>query len=132
MINLVRNVSALVFIFTNAFATAASSLVSNLIGADRTDEVMELGRRIAVLALVIVSPFLLFVALFPQTVLGVFTGNAELIAAAAGTLIVMAAIQPLQIVAGIWFNVVSGTGSTRTALFIEVGTLLGYHLNLKI
>ncbi len=126
VINLVRNVSALVFIFTNAFATAASSLVSNLIGADRTDEVMELGRRIAVLALVIVSPFLLFVALFPQTVLGVFTGNAELIAAAAGTLIVMAAIQPLQIVAGIWFNVVSGTGSTRTALFIEVGTLLVY------
>lgn len=126
VINLVRNVSALVFIFTNAFATAASSLVSNLIGAGRTDEVMELGRRIAMLALVIVSPFLLFVALFPQTVLGVFTGNAELIAAAAGTLIVMAAIQPLQIVAGIWFNVVSGTGSTRTALFIEVGTLLVY------
>lgn len=38
----------------------------------------------------------------------------------------MAAIQPLQIVAGIWFNVVSGTGQHPDRAFLEVGTLLVY------
>lgn len=43
--NMVRSISSVVFLFVNAFASTASSLVSNLIGSGEADAVMPLCRR---------------------------------------------------------------------------------------
>lgn len=43
--NIVRAVSSLIFMFINAFASTASSLVSNLLGAGYAEQIMPLCRK---------------------------------------------------------------------------------------
>jgi len=82
--NMVRSISSVVFLFINAFASTASSLVGNLIGAGEADRVWGLCRRMVRLCFAFVLPVSLLFALLPRVVLGAYTGNAELIAAALG------------------------------------------------
>jgi len=87
--NMVRSISSVVFLFINAFASTASSLVGNLIGAGEADRVWGLCRRMVRLCFAFVLPVSLLFALLPRVVLGAYTGNAELIAAAVPSLWVM-------------------------------------------
>ena len=80
--NMVRSISSVVFLFINAFASTASSLVGNLIGAGEADRVWGLCRRMVRLCFAFVLPVSLLFALLPRVVLGAYTSNAELIAAA--------------------------------------------------
>lgn len=84
--NMVRSISSVVFLFINAFASTASSLVGNLIGAGEADRVWGLCRRMVRLCFAFVLPVSLLFALLPRVVLGAYTGNAELIAAAVPSL----------------------------------------------
>ena len=126
VINLVRNVSALVFIFTNAFATAASSLVSNLIGEEGPGGVFKLGWKVVGTGYLAVLPVLALLALFPAAALSIYTDNSDLIAATVPAVYVMIVAHLVQTPANIWFNIVSGTGSTRAGLVIELITLAVY------
>lgn len=62
--NLARNISGLPFMMVIAFASAASSIVSNMIGAGQTDKVALAIRRHIWLAYLCVTPLLLVVAAF--------------------------------------------------------------------
>lgn len=132
VINLVRTLSMIPFILLNSFATTASSLVSNLIGEGQVQDVMKLGWKIIFMALWVVVPVLALYYLFPYQTLRLYTDNRELIAATRPVLWVMGIGSLLQIPANIWFNVVSGTGNTRTALVIECVTLLIYFLTVIV
>lgn len=54
--NIVRAVSSLIFMFINAFASTTSSLVSNLIGAGYTEQIMPLCRKMIRLCFCFVLP----------------------------------------------------------------------------
>ena len=114
--NMVRSISSVVFLFINAFASTASSLVGNLIGAGEADRVWGLCRRMVRLCFAFVLPVSLLFALLPRVVLGAYTGNAELIAAAVPSLWVMLTTIVPCVPAFIYQFSVSGTGNTRTAL----------------
>ena len=78
--NMVRSIGSVVFLFVNAFASTASSLVSNLIGAGHTEEVRPLCRRMTRLCFSFVVPLALLIALFPERVLGFYSDDARLVA----------------------------------------------------
>ena len=54
--NIVRNISSFLFMFVQAFASVNSSLVSNLIGEGKSDQVMKLCRKSILLCYLFVLP----------------------------------------------------------------------------
>ena len=126
VVNLVRSLSAIPFIILNSFATAGSSLVSNLIGEEGPGGVFKLGWKVVGTGYLAVLPVLVLLALFPAAALSIYTDNSDLIAATVPAVYVMIVAHLVQTPANIWFNIVSGTGSTRAGLVIELITLAVY------
>lgn len=124
--NIVRSVSSFIFMFVNAFASTASSLVSNLIGAGETDRVLPLCRRMVRLCYAFVLPVSLLAALFPHVLLRIYTDSADLIAGAVDSLWVMLSSYVLCVPAIIYQFSVSGTGQTKKAMEIVLVTVVVY------
>lgn len=124
--NIVRNVSAILFMIMTAFASTCGALVSNLIGAGHTDCVQGTIRQHIRIAYMFVIPLALFFTLFPQLILGIYTDMPDLQQAAVHSLWVMCAAYLLLVPANVYFQAVSGTGNTRTALGLETLTLIIY------
>ena len=124
--NIVRNVSALAFLVLQSFASTASSLVSNLMGAGRSDQVLYTSRRIIRLCYGIILPLMAFMLLFPSVLLRLYTDDPELMAAAVASMRVMASSYLIATPALILFNTVSGTGNTRSAMWMEFAALIIY------
>lgn len=124
--NVVRSISAFLFMFVNAFSSTNSSLVSNLIGAGRTDEVMPLCRKVIKLCYAFVIPLGILIAVFPTSVLRIYTDNSELIQAAVPSLWVMLSSFLFTVPAFIYLFCVSGTGNTHIALRLEILTVSIY------
>jgi Na+-driven multidrug efflux pump len=126
VINLIRTLSAMPFIIIQGFATSANSLVSNLIGENKSDQVWRLIRKIMLSSFAAVVPLLILYAVFPKMFLRIYTDNTELIAASVNVIYIMCIASFLQIGAFILFNAVSGTGSIKTTVFIEFTSLFVY------
>lgn len=126
--NIVRSISSMLFMLVNSFASTVNSLVSNLMGAGQSDQVMRLNWKVVRLCYLILLPLMALIAVFPKAVLGIYTDNVDLIAASVPSLWVMVSVYFLFIPGIILFNTVSGTGNTRAALFLELGTLFFYAL----
>lgn len=130
--NVVRSISSFLFMFVNAFASTNSSLVSNLIGAGKSDQVMGLSGRMIRLCYAFVIPIGILLALFPSVVLRIYTDNPDLIAGSIASLWVMLSSYLLAVPAFIFFFSVSGTGNTRVALGIDMLSILVYVLYILV
>ena len=126
--NIVRSISSVVFLFINAFASTACSLVGNLIGAGEADRVGPLCRRMVRLCFAFVLPVSLLFAVFPRSILSIYTGDASLVAAAVPSLRVMLSTLLPCVPAFIYQFSVSGTGNTRVTLAITLVCVTGYTL----
>jgi len=124
--NMVRSLSSVVFMFVNAFASTASSLVGNLIGAGEQERVLPLCRRMIGLCFCFVVPVSLLLAAFPRPALGFYSDNPELIAFGVPSLRVMLSTYLLCVPAFIGQFCVSGTGNTREALRIVLVSIVFY------
>lgn len=124
--NIVRNISSIPFIFTMAFATTGNSLVSNLMGAGKQNEIPRLCRRIIFMCLSFICVIILLVSLLPSTFLGIYTDDTVLIAAAIPPLFVMLFSHLISSPAFILNFAVSGTGNTKAASLLELFTLVIY------
>lgn len=124
--NMVRSISSVVFLFVNAFASTASSLVSNLIGAGRSAAVMPLCRRMTGLCYAFVIPVSLLIALFPEQALSLYSDRPEQVAAGVPSLWVMLSTFILCVPAFVLQFSVSGTGNTRMTLVIVMAAILFY------
>lgn len=124
--NILRNISALFFIIVSAFATTASSLVSNLLGSGRQDKVMETFGKVSRLCYLFILPLILLMSLFPSSIMRIYTDNINLIESAIPSFYVMIFVYLISVPANILFNTVSGTGNTRPALYLELMALSVY------
>ena len=124
--NIIRNVSGIPFMIAMAFAATCGSLVSNLIGAGHSDCVAGTIRQHVRIAYVFVLPLALLFALFPKLILGIYTDIPDLQDAAVHSLWVMCSTYLFLVPANVYFQAVSGTGNTRTALGMELATLVIY------
>lgn len=124
--NIVRNISALPFMMVGAFATTSSSLISNLIGGGKQDQVLPLCWKIIKMSYLFVLPLALLFLFFPEVVLRIYTDNPELIASSVASLRVMTTSYLFSVPGFILFQSVSGTGNTRAAMLMEFATLIVY------
>ena len=124
--NIIRNVSGIPFMMTMAFASTCGSLVSNLIGAGEIQCVQGTIRQHIRIAYAFVLPLLIFFALFPNLVLSIYTDIPELREASIPSLWVLCTGYLIMIPCNVYFQSVSGTGNTRTALVMEMCVLAIY------
>ena len=126
--NIIRSFYMIFGIPVFALSTTASTLVSNTIGAGKSKEVISLIWKIARSALTITFFLTLLLFLFPETVLKIYTSNPEIIKASIPSLYIILIVLLTLSIGNVFFQSVSGTGNTKSALLIECSTLVIYVL----
>ncbi len=124
--NTVRSLSGLIWIIINSFASTCSSLVSNLIGEGRKEEVTALIRRVLGLCCMVCALPVLLYTLFPKSVLGIYSPDPVLRADGVAALLVMALGCFTSILGNTYLNATIGTGATRKAFQLEIIALAIY------
>jgi putative MATE family efflux protein len=124
--NIIRSIYVLLMMPIWGFATAANTLVSYLIGAGRSGEVMRLVYRIVLLCFTGVLVLVSLGLAFPRLLLAVYTNDRLLIEMGVPVLHVISLGAILLSVGFILFSAVSGTGKTTVSLAIELTTLVVY------
>ncbi len=126
MSNVVRSIYIMLLIPTHALAATANSLVSNTIGAKRIHEVKDLVWRIAKMSFIIMAVLVSITALVPRLALGIYTSDASTIEIGVSSVYVVLASMLVASVANVLFGAISGTGNTKSALVLELITILLY------
>ncbi len=124
--NIIRSIYVLLMIPIWGFATAANTLVSYLIGAGRSREIMRLVFRIVFLCFAGVLVLVSFGLLFPKLLLAIYTNDGLLIEMGIPVLHVVSVGALLLSVGFILFSAVAGTGKTTVSLAIELTVLTVY------
>ena len=124
--NIGRSLYVLLMIPASALATTVNTLVSNLIGAGRKEEVLPFVNKVAFISLILILPVMLLTIFFPEIFAHIYTDNESLIKASIPVIKIVAYANLIFAVSFIVFNAVSGTGNTRTAFAIEFLTLFFY------
>ncbi|MDH6305606.1 putative MATE family efflux protein [Parabacteroides sp. PF5-5] len=130
--NIVRSIYIVMFIPVNSLSTTTNSLVSNLIGAGNTNQVIPIIRKIARFSLAIMAVCSAIICLIPEYIASIYTNDAFLIASSIPSIYVIAGAMLLSAVSNICFNGVSGTGNTRPALLMELLTLVFYCIYIYV
>ena len=124
--NIIRSFYMIFGIQVFALSSTSSTLVSNTIGAGKSGEVIALIWKIARLTLSISLALALVLFLFPEPILRIYTSNPELIRASIPSLHIILFVLLTLSVGNVFFQSISGTGNTRSALMIESFTLVIY------
>ncbi len=139
--HIVRSIYMVLMIPLFGFSSATSTLTSNLIGENRSQDVLKLSKRIVVLCLSCTLSLVPFLLLFPDYCLKIYTTDSILIETARPLLYVISASMIFFCVAYISFSTVTGTGKTFKALLIEISSIFiyligaywfGVHLDLAL
>ena len=130
--NIVRGVSGLLWMILAAFSSTCSTLVSNIIGAGREDKVMSLIKRILKLSYAVVLGCAMLFCLFPKAIISIYTDIPDLIPATIPSMIVMCSSYIFTVGAMVFFQAVSGTGSTKAAFRLELTALVIYAIYCTI
>ena len=124
--NIGRSMYILLMIPASALSTTAGTLVSNMIGSGLKDEVMKTVNKIMGIAILFVVPLVIFTFIFPEFFAHIYTDDHSLILASVPVIRVVSIAVIFYAVANVIINAVSGTGSAKTAFYIEMATLFFY------
>ena len=130
--NIVRSIYIVMFIPVNALSTTTNTMVSNLLGAGRTQEVIPLIRHLTLISVGITALFAALLVLLPRLFLSVYTNEAELITASIPSVVVIALASLSSAASSIAFSAISGTGNTRHAFLLEMLALAVYTLYIYV
>jgi putative MATE family efflux protein len=123
---LVRSLCSLVTITGWAYAVCTNTLVSNSIGEGRSNLVTAIIRRMVIVSACTAVIFLVPLLLFPSQMLSIFTEDKQLINLSIDSLKIVAGAIVCFSISVIAFNGISGTGKTRTAMIMELISLVVY------
>lgn len=121
--NIIRSIYIVLMIPVFAFGSTTNSLVSNLIGAGKSDRVMEVVKKVASMNFVLIAAIVGITAIMPRLVIGIYTSDHTLVDDTIPVLYVIMIALTLFSSSNILFNAVSGTARTEIALVIEVITI---------
>lgn len=124
--NTMRNIFGLFGIFCWAFASTTNTMVSNIIGQGKQDEVIPLIKRVVTMSLGISLFIFVILNIFPEFFLSFYSQGEDFIAEAVPIVRIVSVALLMMSVSTIWLNAVTGTGNTRVNLLIELVTIVVY------
>jgi putative MATE family efflux protein len=124
--NITRNVYMLLMICLMGFSNATNTIISNLLGQNRKEELLTVMKRIIFLSLSTTFLVVLLNLIFWRYSVSLFTSSEELTNSTFGCIVVISGSSLLFSVSYILLSAVSGSGGTFATLIIEAITLLFY------
>lgn len=124
--NTMRNIFGFFGVFVWAFAATSNTMVSNIIGQNRREEVIGLIKKIVKLSTGLAIVVGLILTLFPQVFLSIYGQGDEFIEEAIPVVRVVASALVLMSFSTVWLNAVTGTGNSKINLAIEAVSILFY------
>lgn len=118
--NIVLSCYSLFLIPVDNFSETVCTMVSNLIGQNHLRKLRLLLGRTIRLAYAVLLPVLVLALLFPTRLLGLFTPDPDLAAAAVGGLLAVILATAFAVPADTWFSAVMGTGDTPASFGIQL------------
>jgi multidrug resistance protein, MATE family len=126
--NTMRNVFGIVGVFVWAFAATSNVMVSNLMGQQKQEKVLEAIKKITLLSVLFAVVMCLIVNIFPAQFFTIFGQGDTFIQEGVPVLRTVTLGLLCMSVANIWLNGVTGTGKTKTNLAIEIIAITVYLL----
>ncbi|MFN0275775.1 MAG: MATE family efflux transporter [Chitinophagales bacterium] len=130
--NVAKEVYMILGVTTWGFANATNSLVSNVLGQGRPDEVFELVKKVIVISVVFSLSLCAAILIFPQSFIQIFTNDANIIQQSVGPVRITGICLVMMAVSSVVFRAVTGTGATRYSLLMEFITLIIYMIYVVI
>ena len=124
--NIVRSVSNLLFIIVHAFGATCGAIGANLLGENRATEIDAMMLRGVRLSFWVTIPCCLFIAIFPDPILALFTNIDSLSRASVASVRVMLVGYLLCVPAVHYFSVFGYLGCTRESMIVSVITSFAY------
>lgn len=124
--NTMRNIFGLFGIFSWAFAATANTMVSNIIGQGRENEVMGLVMKIVRCSFAVSLVLFFLLNFWPEWFLSFYGQSDSFIQDAIPVVRVISIALLMMSFGTVWLNAVTGTGNTRINLWIELITLSIY------
>jgi len=130
--NIMRAVYLLFMIPCWGFASSINTLVSNLIGQNKIEEVFWVTTKTAVLCFVVTMVCAGTMLIAPDVVLRIGTDNDLLIQQSLRLTGVLTAILALFSIGAIYFNGLVGTGATQQALLLQIVCVIFYLIYIYV
>ncbi|MEZ4910937.1 MAG: MATE family efflux transporter [Saprospiraceae bacterium] len=127
-----RNFFGLSGVFTWAFGSATNTIVSNLIGQGREEQIFPILKKIQSISLGGVLIYLLCVNIFSSSFLTVFGQGVDFVDGALTPMRIVSLAIIIQTFGVIWLNGVVATGMTKLVFWIEFAGILAYLVYIYI
>lgn len=114
-----RNLFGLGGVFSWAFGSSTNTILSNLIGQKRHEELFIMIKKMLIISVTGIVCLVVILNLFPNLFFGLFGQSDHFIAAGTGTLRVVSIAMILTCIGVIWLNAVIATGQTKIVLWVE-------------
>ncbi len=130
--NMMRNIFGFFGVFTWAFAATSSTMVSNIIGQKRHDEVQTLIMKIVQISTGLSIVVCIILNVFPESILSIFGQDQQFISHAIPVLRIVSLAMVLMSFSTVWLNAVVGTGNSKINLMIEAVTVVLYSVYVYV
>lgn len=124
--NTMRNIFGIFGVFSWAFAATANTMVSNVIGQQKNEEVLPLIRRIVILSTSCSAVLTVLLNIRPEIFLSFYGQDESFITEAIPVIRVVSIALLMMAFSAVWLNSVTGTGNTMVNLTIESITITVY------
>lgn len=124
--NIIRSFYIILIIPMWGFSSATNSLVSNLIGQGKQDQVLSFVYKVVRLCAIGVLFLVILGSAFPSEALRIYTNDPILIEASLPALYVINIAAFFLAIGFIFFSAVSGTGKTQVSFLIEMVVIFFY------
>lgn len=124
--NVMRNVFGIFGCMSWAFASTSNSMVSNIIGQGRHDQVIHVINKIVKLSTGIALLLCLLLNLFPQAFLSIFGQGDLFIQQGIPVIRIVSLAMILMSFSVVWLHAVTGTGNTKVTFLIEFFAIILY------
>jgi Na+-driven multidrug efflux pump len=124
--NTMRNIFGFFGVFVWAFASTSNTMVSNVIGQNKKDEVLPLITKIVTISTSLSILVCILLNLFPGIYLSIYGLDQSFIEAGIPIIRIVAFALVIMSFSSIFLNAVTGTGNSRMTFIIEVAAIVIY------
>jgi putative MATE family efflux protein len=122
----IRNTLIIIMMPIWSYFTATNSMVSNIIGQGRSEDVLPLLKKIISFSVLTIIIIIAIALMFPDFILGISSSDTNLIHDSRNSLLIICIASFVFSFSSILLSAVSGTGSTKVAMVIEFVTIFIY------
>jgi putative MATE family efflux protein len=114
------------------FATTANTMISNIFGQDRKDEIIPVLRKLMIVSGSVCTLICIGLGLFPKLILSMFSSEISLIHEAIPIYYIVLVALVVFGISCVYFQAVAAVGATQLSLVFEIVCVIAYTLYLYI